>query len=108
MDYTLQMLARSEHDLMVRSLPTVPDFDYPFQAEPSRWLRLLAGLRGIGARLRTARRNQQPRTRPSLTLSNPSAFLREQIQEDFNYEMAWLWAASKVTAPKEIRYCLER
>jgi hypothetical protein len=108
MDYSVHMLARSEHELMIQSLPTVHDFDYPLPPEPSRWARLLARIRTIGAHLRPSPRYPQPMTRPSLTVSNPTPFLRDRIQEDSNYEMEWLWAASQVTVPEEIRYCLER
>jgi hypothetical protein len=108
MDYSVHMLARSEHELMVKSLPTVPDFANPFPPEPPRWVRLLAKLRVIGAQLRPSPRKQPSPIRPTLTMSSPSAFLREQIQDDSNRELDWLWAASQVTHPEEIRYCLER
>lgn len=108
MDYSVHMLARSEHQLMVKSLPTIPDFANPFPPEPPRWVRLLQKLRLMGAHLRPSPRKQPLPTRPILTMSNPSAFLREQIQDDSNRELDWLWAASQVTQPEEIRYCLER
>lgn len=47
-------------------------------------------------------------TRPSLSLNNPSPFLRDIVREDSNHEMEWLWAANQVTAVQETRYCLER
>lgn len=50
----------------------------------------------------------QTHTRPVMTVSNPSPFLREMLREDSNYAMEWLWAADQVTAPDEVRYCLER
>jgi hypothetical protein len=108
MDYSVHMLARSEHELMVRSLPTIHDFDNPFPPEPSRWARLLARILTIGAHLQLSPPNPRAITRPSLTTSSPSALLREQIQEDSNRERDWLWAASQVTHPEEIHYCLER
>ena len=46
--YSLQRLAHKEHELMVRSLPTVYDFYNPVQPVPSRWSRLLARVRNIG------------------------------------------------------------
>jgi hypothetical protein len=52
--------------------------------------------------------NTQHHERPVLTCGNPSPFLREQIREDSNYEMDWLWAAEQVSATEETRYCLER
>lgn len=108
MDYSVHMLARSEHDLRVRSLPTVHDFDNPFVPTSSRWARLLARIRAISAHLQPSPRNQQPITRPALSMSIPSNFLRQQIQEDWNRERDWLWAASQVTHSEEIHYCLER
>jgi hypothetical protein len=51
---------------------------------------------------------QQLIKRPALTLSNPSPFLREQVRENSNHELDWLWAAGQVTATEEIRYCLGR
>ena len=71
------------------------------------YLNLRAG-RGFWRGYAPSPRNPQPITRPALTTSSPSAFLREQIQEDSNRERDWLWAASQVTHPEEIRYCLER
>lgn len=50
----------------------------------------------------------QTHVRPSLAIGNPSSFLREQIHEDSNHELDWLWAAGQVTDVEEIRYCLER
>ena len=50
----------------------------------------------------------QPLNRPVLTCSNPSPLLRDQIREDSNHELDWLWAAEQVTMLEEIRYCLER
>lgn len=47
-------------------------------------------------------------TQPAFSVSNPSTFLRERLREDSNREMDWLWAASQLSAPEEIRYCLER
>ncbi|MEO8392606.1 MAG: hypothetical protein ABI700_06405 [Chloroflexota bacterium] len=46
--------------------------------------------------------------RPSLTISNVSAFLRDWIRDDSNHELDWLWAAEQVTTAEEIRYCMER
>jgi hypothetical protein len=106
--YSLHKLAHTEHEMRVRSLPTVPEYPHPNVVEQSYWARLLASLRAVGAHLRTARRNQPHATRPTLTLSNPSQFLRDQFREDSNHETDWLWAASQATAPEEIRYCLER
>lgn len=77
MDYSLHMLARSEHDLRVRSLPTVHDFDVPFQPERSRWSRLSAMLRAIAGHVLTSPPNPPRRSRPSFTVSNPSPQLRE-------------------------------
>jgi hypothetical protein len=42
------------------------------------------------------------------SISKPSAFLCECMKEDSNFEIEWLWAASQVSLPEEIRYCLER
>lgn len=50
----------------------------------------------------------QTHIRPSLSMSNPSTFLRDMVGEDSNHELDWLWAAGQVTAAEEIRYCLER
>src|SRR4051812_6696245 len=50
----------------------------------------------------------QIHNRPSLTTSNLSAFLRDQVREDSNRELDWLWAAKQVTTAEEIRYCMER
>jgi hypothetical protein len=90
-------MARVEHEQMVRSLPPVHDFDLRFQAEPSHWTRLLARMRQIGAHLHQSPRISQVPARPPLTVSNPSSFLRDRIQEDSNHLMEWLWAASQVT-----------
>lgn len=107
--YSLHRVAHAEYELKVRSLPTVSDYEYSTEPEQSHWSsRLLASLRAIGAHLRISPRNRQLRTRPSLTLSNPSPFLRDQFREDSTYELDWLWASSQVTIPEEIRYCLER
>ena len=102
--YSLQRLARSEHELMVQSLPKVYDFAYPTLPEQSLWSRWMAGLRSLAGHMRTS----PQRTRPSLSLSNPSLYLRDQLREDSNHELDWLWAASQVAAAEEIRYCLER
>ena len=106
--YNIQQMARIEHEQMVRSLAPVHDFDLRFQPEPSHWARLLATLRKIGAHLRPSPHIPHMPTRPSLTVNNPSSFLRDRIQEDSNHLTEWLWAASQVTDPEEIRYCLER
>jgi len=50
----------------------------------------------------------QMHVRPSLSVSNPSTFLRDVVREDSNHELDWLWAANQVTAAEESRYCLER
>ena len=50
----------------------------------------------------------QPLNRPVFTISTPSPFLRDQIHEDSNCELDWLWSAEQVIALEEIRYCLER
>ena len=50
----------------------------------------------------------QPLNRPVLTTSNPSPLLVDQIREDSNYELDWLWAADQVTVLEEICYCLQR
>jgi len=100
--YSSQVIARTEHEHRVRSLPAIPEYGTPTEAE-GWWSRLTAALQSLKARTKPA-----PRIRPVLTVSSPSPFLRERIQEASNYEMEWLWAASKVTAPEEIRYCLER
>ena len=49
MDYSVHLLARSEYELMAKSLLSVPDFDTPFPPEPPRWARLLEKLRSIAA-----------------------------------------------------------
>ena len=108
MDYSVHMLARKEHDLMVQSLPTVSDFDYPAESRQPGWSRLMTGLRTLAGHVLASPPNPPRRNRPVLTVSNPSAFLRDQLREDSNYELDWLWATSQVTAAEEIRYCLER
>lgn len=50
----------------------------------------------------------QAPSRPTLSISNPSVFLRSQVEEDSNHELDWLWTAQQVTAVQEIYYCLER
>ena len=45
--YALQRLAHTEHDLMVRSLPTLHDDEVLLPPEPSRWSRLVAGLGAV-------------------------------------------------------------
>jgi len=50
----------------------------------------------------------QTLNRPSLSISNIGPFLRDQMCEDSNRELDWLWAAEQVIAVEEIRYCLER
>jgi hypothetical protein len=52
--------------------------------------------------------NQTKRIAPQNTISNPSAFFAERLQENSNLEMEWLWAAGEVTSPEEKRYCLLR
>ena len=108
--YNLQRLAQTEHALMVRSLPTVYEYGSFSRVLPSRWSQLLARLWAILRYARASPRDQgqHPHPRPSLIVSNPSPFLRDQIQQDSNYEIEWLWASSQVTQPDEIRYCLER
>jgi hypothetical protein len=106
--YSLQRLAHTEHDLMVRSLPKVYDFDYPFPPQQSRWSRLVAGFRTLAGHVLTSPPTPPRRSRPSLTVSNPSSLLCDMVREDSNYELDWLWAAEQVTAADEIRYCLER
>ncbi|MBZ0299250.1 MAG: hypothetical protein K8J31_05910 [Anaerolineae bacterium] len=100
--YTNQTIARAEHEHMVRSLPAIPEYGAPDEVK-GWWSRLTTAMQSLKARSKSA-----PRTRPVLTVSSPSQFLRERIQEDSNYEMEWMWAAGHVTAPEEIRYCLER
>jgi hypothetical protein len=73
MDYSVQMLARSEHDLMIRSLPTVYDFEDPFPPEPSRWARLSERLHVITAHLHPSSRNQPPVAGETLQV-NPQSF----------------------------------
>ena len=88
--YSLQRVARIEYEQMVRSLPTVHDFEQPFPPEPSRGSRLRAGLRAFVGQVRAA----PPRkTQPSLTISNASPFLREQTRQDSPRVPDWLWAA---------------
>jgi hypothetical protein len=106
--YNLQRLARTEHNLMVRSLPTVYEYGPFSRVVPSRWSQLMTRLWELLRYLRTSPHNQHRPNRPSLTVTNPSPFLRDQLQQDSNYEIEWLWAASQVTHPDELRYCLER
>ena len=106
--YSLQRLAQTEHELMVKSLPKVYDFAYPTVPEPSLWSRWIAGLRALAGHVRTSPLNPPQRNRPALRVPNPSVFLRDQLHEDSNHETDWLWAASQVATAEEIRYCLER
>ena len=104
--YSLQKLAQAKQQEMLRSLPIVSEFgEHIVPAQPG-WLSAKVGM--IAAHLRPSLRNQQPATRPALTTSSPSPFLREQLREDSNRELDWLWAASQVMDVQEIRYCLER
>jgi hypothetical protein len=107
MDYSVHILARSEHEVMVRSVPTVYDYANLGSSKQSRWSRLMAGLRAVAGHVLTSS-NPPPRSRPTLKVSDPSPLLREQLGEDSNCELDWLWAADQVTAAEEIRYCLER
>jgi hypothetical protein len=102
------MLARSEHDLMVQSLPKVYECDYQAAITQSRGSRLLTELRALAGHVLTSSPTPPHRSRPVLTVSNPSVLLRDQLREDSNHERDWLWTASQVTAAEEIRYCLER
>jgi len=107
--YSLHRLAHTEHELRMKSLPAVSDYEHSTATEQLRWSsRLFASLRTIGTHFQTSRRNRPAESRPALTMSNPSPFLRDQFREDSVYEMDWLWASTQVTAPEEVRYCLER
>jgi hypothetical protein len=52
--------------------------------------------------------NTRQLSRPVIISNNPSAFLRDRIREDSNYELDWLWSAKQVSEIEEICYCLER
>ena len=45
---------------------------------------------------------------PTAPQTNPSPLFAQVLREGSNYEIAWLWAATKLSRPEEVRYCLER
>jgi hypothetical protein len=47
-------------------------------------------------------------TLPQVPTTQPSPLFAQTLRESSNYEIAWLWAATKLTRPEEQRYCLER
>ena len=47
MSYSEQMLARAEHDLMVKSLPSVSDYGYISRMQPDSLSRSLSRLRAV-------------------------------------------------------------